>query len=100
MKTIISKFWNDQNGFIVSAELVLVATIAVLAMVVGLSEVAMNINNELEDVGSAFGKLSQRYAVKGASGCQGKTDGSEFWDVSDACDGACDINPTKPVSEY
>lgn len=100
MKTIISKFWNDQHGFIVSAELVLVATIAVLAMVVGLSEVALNVNNELEDVGAAFGKLSQSYSVKGAAGCRGRAEGSQFQDSSDACDGACDINPTKPVSEY
>ena len=56
-KTLASRFWNDQHGFIVSAELMLVSTIAVLSMVVGLSEVAFNINNELEDVGSAFGAI-------------------------------------------
>jgi Flp pilus assembly pilin Flp len=99
-KALASRFWTDQHGFIVSAELVLVATIAVLAMVVGLSEVALNINDELEDVGSAFGKLSQRYAVKGICGHQGHTDGSEFWDVSDFCDGACDIQPGNMQSEY
>jgi hypothetical protein len=97
---LAARFWNDQHGFIVSAELVLVATIAVLAMVVGLSEVALNINNELEDVGSAFGKLSQRYSVKGTTGCQGSTDGSEFWDVSDFCDSACDIQSGNLQSEY
>ena len=37
-----AKLANDEAGFIVSAELVLVATIAVLAMVVGLSELAPN----------------------------------------------------------
>ena len=99
-KTIVARLYKDQHGFIVSAELVLVATIAVLAMVVGLSEVAININNELEDVGTAFGKLSQRYCVKGTNGHQGCTDGSEFWDVSDFCDGACDIQSGNLQSEY
>lgn len=99
-KTLVARLYKDQHGFIVSAELVLVATIAVLAMVVGLSEVAININNELEDVGTAFGKLSQRYSVKGTNGHQGHTDGSEFWDVSDFCDGACDIQSGNLQSEY
>jgi len=99
-KTVAARLWNDQHGFIVSAELVLVSTIAVLAMVVGLSEVAFNINNELEDVGSAFGKLSQRYCVRGTKGHQSCTDGSEFWDVSDYCDGACDIQAGNLQSEY
>lgn len=99
-RTVAARLWHDQHGFIVSAELVLVATIAVLAMVVGLSEVALNINNELEDVGSAFGKLSQRYCVQGTRGHQGHTDGSEFWDVSDFCDGACDIQGGNTQSEY
>ena len=92
--------WNDNHGFIVSSELVLVATIGVLAMIVGLSEVSHNINNELEDVGSAFGKLSQRYTVAGSKGHKGSTDGSEFWDVSDFCDSACDIQATGLTSEY
>ncbi len=100
IKTLATRFANDQHGFIVSAELVLVATIAVLSMVVGLSEVAFNINNELEDVGSSFGKMSQRYCVLGTKGHQGKTDGSEFWDVSDHCDSACDIQPGNAQSEY
>jgi hypothetical protein len=85
-KTLAAKLWNDQHGFIVSAELILVATIAVLSMVVGLSEISININNELEDVGSAFGSLSQRYCVhKGSSG------GSSFSDCFDFCDGPNDI---------
>ena len=39
-------------------------SIASAAMVVGLSEVALNINNELEDVGSAFGKLRTDGSIK------------------------------------
>lgn len=57
--------WNDEAGFIVSAELVLVATVAVLGLVVGLSEVAVSINTELNDVSNAFGSLSQSYSYCG-----------------------------------
>ena len=51
---VLTALWKDEAGFIVSAELVLVASIAVLGLIVGLSEVSLNVNNELEDVGSAF----------------------------------------------
>ena len=37
---MFKKFWNDESGVIISAELVLVLSIAVLTMVVGLAEVA------------------------------------------------------------
>jgi hypothetical protein len=90
-KSLANRFWNDQHGFIVSAELVLVATIAVLAMVVGLSEVALNINNELEDVGSAFGSMSQAYSASGFCGHKGHSEGSKYKDKADFCDGPSDI---------
>jgi Flp pilus assembly pilin Flp len=99
-KTLLAKLYRDEAGFIVSAELAIVATIAVLAMVVGLSEVAYNVNEELEDVGSAFGNLSQTYQVQGTSGHKGCTNGSSFYDVPDFCDGQGDINcDSAPVGE-
>ncbi len=97
-KTILAKLYHDEAGFIVSAELAIVATIAVLAMIVGLSEVAYNVNEELEDVGSAIGNLSQTYQVYGTSGHKGSTNGSSFYDVPDFCDSqsdlSCDSSPT------
>jgi hypothetical protein len=99
VKNILIKLSNDEAGFIVSAELVLVATIGILAMVVGLSEVAHNINNELEDVGSAFGNLTQTYQYYGTSGHKGSTEGSCFYDVPDFCDNYCDIVSTTPTGE-
>jgi hypothetical protein len=98
MKTLIALI-NDEAGFIVSAELVLVSTIAVLAMIVGLSEVAININNELEDVGSAFGSINQTYCVKGILGCQGYVSGTEFRDNIDTCDATGDIQSASTQGE-
>lgn len=91
MQNIITQLKNDENGFIVSAELVLVATIAVLGMIVGLSEVALNVNTELEDVGSAFSCIQQSYKVQGSSGHKGYTSGSSFHDRADFCSGENDI---------
>ncbi|KAA0132654.1 branched-chain amino acid aminotransferase [Gimesia chilikensis] len=87
---------NEEAGFIVSAELVLISTIAVLAMIVGLSEVAHGINQELEDVGSAFGRINQSFYVAGAHGHKACTDGSSFRDQADFCDGENDIVCDRP----
>ena len=49
---ILNALKNDENGFVVSAELVLVGTILVLGMIVGLTELSYGVNEELEDLGS------------------------------------------------
>ncbi len=96
---LATRLWNDQHGFIISAELVLVATIAVLSMVVGLSEVALNLNHELEDLGSAFGSMSQTYCVQGVRGHQGHASGSQYRDCLDFCDGPGDIRSSGAQGE-
>jgi hypothetical protein len=99
MNALFARLINDEAGFIISSELVLVATIAVLAMVVGLSEVAQNVSNELEDVGSSFGSINQTYHVNGICGHGAHIGGSCFTDTVDFCDGAGDINATAPTNE-
>jgi len=91
MLQITRTFLNDDAGFIVSAELVLIATIGVLSLVVGLSEVAYGVNQELEDVGAAFGSLNQAYAYNGVTGHKGSAAGSHFNDTKDFCDSEADI---------
>jgi Flp pilus assembly pilin Flp len=83
----VNALLNDEAGFVVSAELVLIATICVLGLIVGLSEVALNINNELEDVGSAFTCLSQSYNADGTCGHKGWTAGGGYRDEAEFCDG-------------
>ena len=61
------KFLNEETGFVVSAELVLVLTIAVLAMVVGLTALRDTLSHELVDLSNAFGAANQTYNVSGIS---------------------------------
>ncbi len=82
---------NDEAGFIVSAELILIATILVLGLVVGLSEVAHSVNGELNDVGAAIGSVNQSYTFSGFTGTKGKLVGSKFRDHRDECDSQHDI---------
>ncbi len=97
---------KDEGGFIVSAELVLVATLCVIGLVVGLSEVQHAINAELNDVGNAIGKLNQSYSFSGfhkidAGGVtHAITYGSAYVDTTDDCDcNQCDIACDAPVQE-
>ena len=91
MFALLTALYNDDAGFIVSAELILVATIGVIALVVGLSEVSYNINEELEDVGSGVGHVNQSYRVSATSGHKAVFFGSQFTDQNDFCDSEFDI---------
>lgn len=82
---------NDENGFVVSAELVLVGTILVIGMIVGLTELSYGVNEELEDVGSAVGSINQTYYFTLSSGHKGEVVGSTFLDFRDECDAQNDL---------
>ena len=101
MRHLLSELRRDEAGFIVSAELVLIATIVVIGLIVGLSEVQDAVVNELNDVGEAIGSLNQSYSFHGQSS-RGKSfsRGSSFQDRTDSCDGnECAISCDRPVAE-
>lgn len=82
---------KDENGFIISAELVLVLTIGVLAMVVGLTAVRDSVTHELNDISHAVGAVSQTYTVTGleknaSCGVHASIKGFGFNDDNDDCD--------------
>ena len=88
---MLKNLWNDESGVIISAELALVLTIAVLAMVVGLSEVAVAVNTELNDLSNAIGALNQSYSFTGFVGgpvakLKSVYAGTVFTDAPDDCD--------------
>jgi len=90
--SIFKALSTDENGFIVSAEIVLVGTILVLGVIVGLTEMSYGINEELEDLGSAIGGINQTYYYTLASGHKGEVVGSTFLDFVDECDNSCNIS--------
>ena len=105
---MLKEFFNDEAGFIVSAELVLIATILVIGLIVGLSEIQHAVVNELNDVADAIGELNQSYAYTGFSkaktGGQGGvaafTNGSDFTDLEDDCDNnQCTLECDPPQDE-
>ncbi len=83
---LLRKFWNDDAGFIISAELVLVATVLVIGLIVGLASLRNQVVQELVDVGQAIGSMSQSYALAGTKKHGvGWSDGSSYTDKLDFC---------------
>ena len=95
---LFRNLWTDEAGFVISAELVLVATILVIGMIVGLVVIRNQVVQELVDVGEAIGALSQTYAFGGIfkQDCA-LTDGSYWTDQKDFCQSG--QNPGKPNAE-
>ncbi len=94
---ILNALKNDDNGFVVSAELVLVGTILVLGVIVGLTELSYGVNEELEDLGSGIGAINQTYYFTMGSGKKGEAVGSTYLDFQDECDNSCDITCNTPA---
>jgi len=89
---MLRKFFNDEAGFIVSAELMLVITLMFCCAAVGWAAVRDALVNELNDVSHAIGSVSQTYNVTGFQKAKdlGKPHGSctgfGFNDDADECD--------------
>lgn len=99
MTNLALNLLNDEGGFVVSAELILIGTIAVLSMVVGLSEIAYGVVQELEDTGSAFGAVNQSFHFTGLCGHGGSIGGTCFTDLPDFCDKAGDVVANRASGE-
>lgn len=104
---MLTQLLHDEYGFIISAELVLVATLLVIGLVVGLSEVQHAVVGELNDVADAIGSLNQSYWYSGFSkfgqfgaGIKAFTRGSFFFDSFDECDNnQCTLACDPPIAE-
>ena len=92
---ILQRFKTDEDAFVVSSELILIATILVVALVVGLDTVRNSALQELGDVGAAIGSISQTFTYGGATGHASTlngsvyADGPDFGDVSTANGRGC-----------
>ncbi len=78
--------WSDDRAFVVSTELILVATILVIGMTVGLVTLRDQVVQELADVAAAFSRSEQAYSFSGMTGHSASAAGSLFADTMDFCD--------------
>jgi Flp pilus assembly pilin Flp len=103
---VLAQLWRDDVGFVISSELILIATILVIGMIVGLATLRDQVVQELGDVGAAFSQLVQSYSFSGITGHTSVTAGSAFADFTDFCDDPAEeaglpplcISVTEPAS--
>jgi len=90
MSTTTQTLWNDTSGFVVSIELILIATISVIGLIAGLTAVRDGVVSELSDVAGSVQDLNQSYTYNGITGGSAAVAGSDFNDNLDLCDDADD----------
>ena len=85
---LLHALWQDEAGFVITSELLIIVTIAVIGLIVGYVAIRDALVQELGDVAAAIGALDQTYYYTGVSNtCSGAhTDGSSFVDARDMCD--------------
>ena len=91
---MLRKLWNDEAGFVISSELVLIATVLVIGLLVGMVSLRDQVIQELGDVADAISELTQSYSFAGVEYHTGggtptaTTAGSMYNDLGDFCDSA------------
>ena len=80
----------DDRGFIVSMELVLIATIAVIGLLAGYTAMRDAVVAELSDVGGAIQDMNQSFQYYGVLGHSASTAGADYVDDTDWCDSTDD----------
>lgn len=86
---VLSRLWKEEDGAIVSSEIVVVTVLLVLGMIVGLQTVREAVVTELADFAGAIGSINQSYSFAGINGHHSSTAGSAWVDALDSCD-ICD----------
>ena len=71
----IRKLWYDEGGVVLSAEVVMVGTVAVLGTIVGLSTVSTAVDQEMKEFAGAIRSLDQSYGYVGHQSCRAWTAG-------------------------
>lgn len=87
MQRLFSNLWLDEFGFVVSTELVLVATILVIGVTVGHSTLRNAVVIELADMADSISNSNQSYSFTTVTGHSSSIAGSLFSDDLDFCDG-------------
>jgi Flp pilus assembly pilin Flp len=88
MRKFMSQFWNDEAGFVISSELIFVATLLVIGLLTGLTTIRDQVLGELGDVADAISEFDQSYSVSAVTAHAASTSGAVFADKNDFCETA------------
>lgn len=80
------KLWFEEQGFVLSSEIVMVGSALVLGSAVGLTGLRDAVNTELSDLAEALGSIDQSFCYSGVAGHHAFTAGSIYIDQKDCVD--------------
>ncbi len=89
---LLSRLWADEAGFVVSSELVLIATVMVVGLLAGMTTVRDQVVQELGDVADMVSEIDQSYSYSSITAHTSSTAGSHFNDTRDNCDNDAELN--------
>ncbi|MEQ8789778.1 MAG: hypothetical protein RIC55_26020 [Pirellulaceae bacterium] len=105
----LRRLWNDEVGFVVSSDLLILSTIVVLGVIVGLVTFRDQVVQELGDMAGAVGAVNQTYSYAAATvtysfapAVMGSfvVAGSSYDDLSDFCDEGDNANAPPECIEF
>ena len=105
IRQMAASFLRNDHGFIITSEFLLSATVTVLGLLVGISNIRNSLLLELQEIGAVIGMLNQSYTYTGVSAGDPSsggpvTQGGLFEDTTDdsenANPGTTDINFEDP----
>lgn len=85
MKNLFWQLWADEEGIVISTELVFVVSILGIGMIVGLSAARDGVTSELADISAAVSSYNQGYQIDSITGHGASLSGSFFRDQFDFC---------------
>ena len=86
LRQMAASFIRNEHGFILTSEFLLSATVTVLGLLVGISNVRNSLLTELQEIAAVVGKLNQSYEYTGVLDDNALTQGGLFADSEDASD--------------
>lgn len=84
MNATVRSLWQDEAGFIISAELVMVGTLLVIGLIAGAACVQDAVIGEYTEVAGALRGLDQSYSYSGIQGCWNPCCGFGSWTAGSA----------------
>lgn len=67
MATCFTRFLRDESGLVITAELIMIITIAMIGLTAGWGAITTMLTEELEDVANSVGSLDQSFSYRGIS---------------------------------
>jgi len=90
-QTTARSIYVDESGLVISVELVLIAVLALIGLIAGMTSVRDACISELSDVAGTVQDVNQSYHLTGLVGHSATNAGSNFLDANDFCDDDDDV---------